>query len=92
MKDVWAPGSAEGSPAGEPTGAGPARSEPRATAAEEDAGPLGQLVAAATELTSSTEWVVVSSPANVREGPSSNDAPYNTNGMIFRLWRASQIN
>ncbi len=76
IKDAWVNGSAEESPAEEPTGAVPARSEPRATAAEEDAGPLGRLVAAATELTSSTEWVVVSSPVNVRKGPSSNDAPY----------------
>lgn len=76
IKDAWVNGAAEESPAEEPTGTVPGRSEPGATATEEDSGPLGRLVAAANELTSSTEWVEVSSPVNVRQGPSSNDDTY----------------
>lgn len=44
--------------------------------AEPAPGPLGRLVAAATELASSEEWVEVASPVNVRDGPSSSDATF----------------
>ncbi len=37
---------------------------------EERPGPLGRLVAAASELTSSEEWVMVSSAVNMREAAS----------------------
>ena len=77
IKNTWVNGSAEETPAEEPTGAIPARSERRTAATEgSDSGPLGRLVAAATELTSTSEWVEVSSPVNVRKGPSSNDDTY----------------
>ena len=76
LKTMWAHGSSE-TPANAPTEAALARSEPRRAAATEDeSGPLGRLVAAATELTSTSAWVEVSSPVNVRKGPSSNDDTY----------------
>lgn len=53
----------------------PARVQ-QAALADESRGPLGRLVAAASELASGEEWVVVSSPVNVRRGPSSSGATF----------------
>jgi len=79
LKDDWArssepaaataatpdPEEAEAAPVGQPSDA----REPRP-------GPLGRLVAAATELASSEEWVEVASAVNVRKGPSSTDETF----------------
>jgi SH3 domain-containing protein len=52
-------------------------SEPRSAAREkEQPGPLGRLVAAATELATGEEWVEVSSAVNVRKGPSSDNETF----------------
>jgi hypothetical protein len=53
--------------------AAPKTAGPTQQADEEGHGPLGRLVAAATELAGGEEWVVVSNPVNVRAGPSSSD-------------------
>jgi len=54
----------------------PAERPSPTTEADAERGPLGRLVAAATELASSEEWVVVASPVNVRQGPSSSDETF----------------
>ena len=57
----------------EPTQAGQAH---QTAQPKEKSGPLGRLVAAATELATSEEWVEVANPVNVRKGPSSSDATF----------------
>lgn len=76
FKNAWVHGASEEASAKATTEAAPAPSQGPRAATEEDSGPLGRLVAAATELTSSSDWVEVSSPVNVRKGPSSNDDTY----------------
>ena len=75
FKKAWIEGAEAATEIHTPTNAIPAAPQNRRTAQAED-GPLSRLVAAASELTASTEWVEVSSPVNVRSGPSSNDEPY----------------
>jgi Bacterial SH3 domain len=77
LKEAWTGGGTHAEAAvSAPEEAAPAPLSQPAQAAEgqaEEPGPLGRLVAAATELASGDEWVEVSSPVNVRKGPSSND-------------------
>ena len=77
LKERWTGG---GQPAAEaeispPEEAAPAPMKQSAQESEQP-GPLGRLVAAAPELASGEEWVEVSSPVNVRKGPSSTDETF----------------
>ncbi len=77
LRQTWmnAGASPEGdaSPAGDPK---PAEQTGPTTQAEAERGPFGRLVAAATELASGDEWVVVANPVHVRKGPSSTDETF----------------
>lgn len=76
LQQTWL--QAEAAEAANAAGSKPqAAQQPRQVArVEEEPGPFGRLVAAATELTSSDEWVEVSNPVNVRKGPSSSDETF----------------
>ena len=85
LKETWmttpappeaaSPEAASPTDASQPVATPPARAE-TPPKAEEASGPLGRLVAAASELASGEEWVEVASPVNVRKGPSSSDATF----------------
>jgi SH3 domain-containing protein len=73
LKREWTPGGAPAAEtaAAEPEEAAPAPVEPPKPHDEDRPGPLGRLVAAASELTSSEEWMETVSPVNMRADPSS---------------------
>jgi len=78
LKQDWTGGERPvETPVSAPEEAAPAPMEqPRSAEDAERPGPLGRLVAAATELATGEEWVEVSSPVNVRKGPSSSDETF----------------
>ena len=79
LKDEWARSSEPAAAAAatpDPQEAEAAPVEQPSEAREPRPGPLGRLVAAATELASTEEWVEVASAVNVRDGPSSTGATF----------------